>query len=336
MVVALSMRFMDESRDESRTSLVDWSGAALVVIGLGGVVFGLLQWPVAGATDRSVLGALAGGSLTLLLFLVVERRAANPMLPLDLFRSRAFTLANVLTLLLYAPVAVVFFLVPMTLIQVRGYTATAAGSALLPFPLIMFALSRWSGGLVARIGSRLPLTIGPAVSACGIALVAWPGGGASYWTAVFPAAVVLGAGMAVTVAPLTTTVMDAVERQHAGVASGINNAVARVAGLLAVAVFGVVLVEKFDARAKADLVRLALPAAVRTAIDRELPKMAGADVERATAMDPSIAAAVRQAIDDGFVSAFRVVMIAAAAVAMLAAALVAALFRDRSAARSSA
>ncbi len=133
---------------------IDWTGAALAVLGLGGIVFGLLEWPPLGAGHPLVLGALAVGAASLVLLVVVERRAASPMLPLALFRSRPFTLANILTLLLYAALSVVMFLVPLNLIQVQHYTATAAGAALLPFPLIMFALSRWSGGLVARVGSR--------------------------------------------------------------------------------------------------------------------------------------------------------------------------------------
>jgi EmrB/QacA subfamily drug resistance transporter len=305
VVLALSLRFMDESRDASRTARIDWTGASLAVLGLGGVVFGLLQWPPLGAGHPVVLSALTLGTISLLLFALVERRAANPMLPLALFRSRIFTLANVLTLLLYAPLAVVFFLVPMNLIQVQGYSATEAGAALLPFPLIMFALSRWSGGLVARVGSRLPLTVGPAIAACGVALFAWPGIGGSYWTTFFPAAVVLGFGMAITVAPLTTTVMAAVERQHAGVASGINNAVARVAGLLAIAVFGVLLVRTFDPRATISLDHLALPQSASSAIDRELPKMAGADLGQVPSLGPSQRAAVHDVIAESFVWAFR-------------------------------
>jgi EmrB/QacA subfamily drug resistance transporter len=319
IVIALSLRFMEESRDPSRSSATDWVGAGLAVAGLGGVVFGLLEWPSRGAGSPVVLGALTLGALALALFVMVERRSANPMLSLALFESRTFTLTNLLTLLLYGALAVIFFLVPMNLIQVQGYSATAAGAALLPFPIIMFALSRWSGGLVARVGSRLPLTIGPIIAGIGIALNARAGTGGSYWTTFFPAAVVLGFGMAVTVAPLTTTVMAAVKREHAGVASGINNAVSRVAGLLAIAVFGVVLVRTFDARVQPDLARLHLTESVRTALDRELPKMGGADVKAAVPDDSSTRASVHDTIARAFVRAFRVVVIGAAGVALAAA-----------------
>jgi EmrB/QacA subfamily drug resistance transporter len=319
IVFALSFSFMDESRDPSRTARIDWSGAGLAVLGLGGVVFGLLEWPPLGAGHPLVIAALVIGTLSLMLFVVVERGTSNPMLPLRLFQSRTFTLANLLTLLLYAALSVIFFLVPMNLIQVQGYTATEAGAALLPFPLIMFALSRWSGGLVARVGSRLPLTAGPTIAAIGVALYARPGIGGSYWTTFFPAVIVLGCGMAVTVAPLTTTVMGAVDSHHAGVASGVNNAVARVAGLLAIAVFGVVLARTFDVRVGSALDGLQLTASARTAIDRELPKMAGADVDTVPSIELSQRAAAHEAITRAFVSAFRLVFAGAAALALVAA-----------------
>jgi len=357
IVLVLSLRFMQESRDPSRTfstggaapppprtdadaspwirwfsawrgrtrAPIDWSGAALAVAGLGGIVFGLLEWPSHGASHPLVIGALAIGAVSLVLLLVVERRARNPMLPLDLFRSRTFTLANLLTLLLYAALAVVLFLVPMNLIQVQHYTPTAAGAAVLPFPVIMFVLSRWSGGLVARIGTRVPLTVGPAIAALGLALYARPGIGGSYWTTFFPAVVVVGFGMAITVAPLTTTVMSAVDRGRAGVASGNNNAVARVAGLLAIAVFGVVLVHTFDARVRPRLARLALTPSERAAIDRELPKMAGAELSAVPSIESPKREAVREAVDEAFVSAFRLVMLGAAALALAAAAVGAAI-----------
>jgi predicted MFS family arabinose efflux permease len=292
------------------------------VVGLGGVVFALLESPRGGVNRPIVIATMAAGAVSLAGFAVVEHRVSAPMLPLGLFQSRTFTLANLLTLLLYGALATVFWLVPLNLIQVQHYSATAAGAALLPFPVLMFILSRWSGGLVARVGSRLPLTIGPIIAALGLALFARPGIGGSYLATFLPAIAVLGLGMAIVVAPLTTTAMTAVEAQHAGVASGVNNAVARVAGLVAIAVFGVVLVRAFDARVSPALDRLELSAAARSAVDRELPKLAGADLT-----GPTIAAAVRsarpvpihRAIHESFVSAFRLVMMTAAAVALGAA-----------------
>jgi EmrB/QacA subfamily drug resistance transporter len=320
VVLVLSLRFMNESRDPSRSARIDWIGAVLAVLGLGGPVFGLIEWPPLGAMHPLVLGSLAIGAVSLVLLVIVERRTVNPMVPLVLFRSRTFSLANLLTLLLYAALGLVMFLVPMNLIQVQGYTTTAAGASLLPFPIIMFALSRWSGGLVARVGSRLPLTIGPAIAALGLALHALPGIGGSYWTTFFPAVIVLALGMSVTVAPLTTTVMSAVEADHAGAASGVNNAVSRVAGLLAIAVFGVVLTQTFAARVRPPLDRLALAAPARAAVERELPKLAGAEVHALPAASPDQRAAVGRIIGEAFVSAFRLVMIGAAALALIAAA----------------
>jgi EmrB/QacA subfamily drug resistance transporter len=319
IVLVLSMRFMNESRDPSRTNRIDWGGAVLAVLGLGGIVLGLLEWPPLGFSDPLVLGGLAIGAFSLVLLFVVERRVQNPMLPLLLFRSRPFALANGLTLLLYGALSVVLFLVPLDLIQVQHYTATAAGAALLPLPVIMFALSRWSGGLVARIGSRLPLTIGSAIAALGLALYARPGIGGTYWRTFFPAVVVLGFGMAITVAPLTTTVMSAVDPRHAGAASGVNNAVARVAGLLSIAVLSVLLARTFQARVRPPLDRLALSVSVRDTVDRELPRMAGADLSHLSSIPPPERRAVRAIIDEGFVFAFRLVMISAAGLALAAA-----------------
>jgi EmrB/QacA subfamily drug resistance transporter len=317
IVILLSVRYMSESRDASRSSRIDWAGAALAVLGLGCVVYALLEWPRLGPRSPLVIAALASGTVALLLFVVVERRTSDPMLPLGLFASSNFTLANVLTLLLYGSLATVFWLVPLNLIQVQHYSATSAGAALLPFPLLMFVLSRWSGGLVTRVGGRLPLTIGPLVAAAGLALFVRAGIGGSYWTAFFPAVAVLGLGMAIVVAPLTTTVMGAVEAQHAGVASGVNNAVSRVAGLIAIAVFGVVLVQTFDSHVSRALDQLELAPAARSTVDRELPKLAGAEID--WAVEPAQRAGARKAVDDSFVSAFGVVMAAAAAVTIGAA-----------------
>jgi predicted MFS family arabinose efflux permease len=308
---------MSESRDASRSARVDWTGAALAVLGLGAVVFALLEWPRLASRPGVVLATLACGVVALAALAVVERRVAAPMLPLGLFRSRTFTLANLLTLLLYGALATLFWLVPLNLIQVQHYSATAAGAALLPLPLLLFALSRWAGGLVGRVGSRLPLTVGPIVAATGLALFARTGTGGTYWTTFFPAITLLGLGMTVVVAPLTTTAMGAVEAQHAGVASGVNNAIARVAGLMAIAVFGIVLTRSFDRRVHAALDGLGLPAAARASIDRELPKLAGAEIR---SLEPDGRGAARRAIDDSFVSSFGLIMNVAAGVALGAAA----------------
>ena len=327
VVVVLSLRFMEESRDPARSATIDWSGALLGVLGLGGIVFGLLEWPPLGPTHPLVIGSLVLGAVCLALLVVVERRARNPMMPLDLFHSRTFSLANVLTLLLYGALGVVLFLLPLYLIQVQHYSATAAGAALAPFAIIMFTLSRWAGGLVARTGPRLPLTVGPAIAALGIALFARGGISGSYWSTVFPAVCLLGVGMTITVAPLTTTVMGAVETHRAGVASGINNTVSRVAGLLAIAVFGVLLAQKFDSEVRPRLDRLVLSTAARTEIEKQLPKMAGAELKNVD-LEPPQRAAVLLSIDEAFVSGFRIVVLGSALLALTAAAFGAAI-RDR-------
>jgi EmrB/QacA subfamily drug resistance transporter len=318
VVVVLSLKYMEESKDPSRTSTIDWMGAGLAILGLGGIVFGLLEWPPLGPGHPLVIGSLALGVLCLALLIVVERRASNPMLPLHLFSSRTFTLANALTLFLYGALGVVFFLLPLDLIQVQHYTATKAGAAFVPFAIIMFALSRWAGGLVSRVGSRLPLTVGPVISALGIALFLRTGIDDSYWTGIFPAVCLLGFGMTITVAPLTTTVMAAVDKSHSGVASGINNAVSRVAGLLTIAVFGVFLARAFDADVHSRLDQLSLAPAARAQIDQQLPKMAGADLS-AVSVEASQRDAVKRSIDEAFVSGFHMVVLGSALLALVAA-----------------
>jgi EmrB/QacA subfamily drug resistance transporter len=246
-VTAISLWRVPETRS-AVPQRVDWPGALLATLGLAGLVFSCIESTTLGWKNPLVLSSLSVGIAGLAAFIAVEARTASPMVPLVLFRNRDFAGANLLTLFLYSAIGIFFFLFPLNLIQVQGYSATAAGAALLPLILTMFVLSRWSGGLVARFGARRPLIFGPLVAALGFILFAVPSVSRNYWGAIFPAVMVLACGMTLTVAPLTTDVMNSVDQDRVGVASGINNAVARIAGVLAIAVLGIVMVWAFRAR----------------------------------------------------------------------------------------
>jgi MFS family permease len=240
----LALRYMPESRDEEARGL-DWLGAALAGSGLAAVTWGLTAGPDRGWLDGAVLAALIGGAGLLAAFVVSQARERAPMMPLSLYRSRAFSGANILTLLLYFALGGALFFLPFDLIRVHGWSAAEAGAALLPFSLIMGLFSSFAGRLADRIGPRLPLTIGPILAGLGLWGLGLPDPGSSYWTGVLPALIVTAVGMTLAVGPLTATVMGAVEPRHVGVASGVNNAVARVAGLLAIAGLGVLLSAAF-------------------------------------------------------------------------------------------
>jgi EmrB/QacA subfamily drug resistance transporter len=241
----LALRGAPDSRSAHPPGL-DWLGAALATAGLGGVTWGLTAAAELGLRAPSVAAALAGGVLALIGFVAVEGQVRSPMLPLGLFGSRPFTGANLLTLALYFALSGVLFFLPFELIRGQGYSATAAGAALLPFPIVMGLGSGRAGALADRFGARLPLTVGPLVAGLGFLLLAVPLPGAGYWTSILPALLVLAVGMTITVAPLTTTVMSAVGGDYAGTASGVNNAVARTAGVLAIAVLGLLFIAVYD------------------------------------------------------------------------------------------
>lgn len=239
-VVAIAGRHVPESRDETATGRFDWQGSVLGALGLAGVTYALIgaagSMAPAAVAVPAVLGVagLAG-------FVVVERRSEHPMLPPGLFASRQFTAANLVTFAVYAALGGVFFFLVLELQTEAGFSALESGTALLPITVIMLLLSERSGQLAARIGPRIPMTVGPAVCAVGLLLMTRIGAGASYAADVLPAVCVFGLGLATTVAPLTATVLASADNRHAGAASGVNNAVARAAGLLAVAALPLVV-----------------------------------------------------------------------------------------------
>lgn len=322
VTLAIARRHVPESRVEAKDAAIDWHGGVLATLGLAGFAYGTGAASAARWSDPVVFGPVLAGIAVLGVFVWCESRAAAPMMPLDLFRSRAFSGANGMTLLLYAALGGTLFFLPFDFIKLQGYSAAKAGAAFLPLSLIMGGLSRWAGALVDRIGARLPLVLGPIIVAGGFALLALPGIGGSYWTTFFPATVVLGIGMVISVAPLTATVMGAVDQRQAGAASGINNAVARIAGMLAVALFGAMAVGVFGTALDARMDRIGVAPELRRAMEAQIPRLAEATVP------PDVAGETRQALEtaaaEAFLRAFRVVMLTAAGLS-LASALIAGL-----------
>ncbi len=235
LVVAVAVRHVPETADEGHHGRFDVLGAALAALCLAGITYALTMAPEKGANTAAVAALAVAGIVAGAAFVVVERRSLDPMLPMDVFSSRQFSAINVVTFVMYGAMSVVFFLLVLTLQVVAGYAPLAAGTAMLPVTVLLLLLSSRSGALAQRIGPRLPITVGVLLAACGMLLMTRVGRHTSYLLDVLPAALVFGLGLAAAVAPLTATVLASADERHAGVASGVNNAVARAAGLLAVA-----------------------------------------------------------------------------------------------------
>jgi EmrB/QacA subfamily drug resistance transporter len=310
-VVAIMWFEVPFSAPPKATRSLDWTGAALITAGLGGIVFGLIESPQYGLGSLRVVLSLMIGVALVGAFIAVEDRVIRPLVPLNLFRSRAFTGANLVTLLLYAALGGAIFFLPFDLIQVHHYTPAGAGASMLPLILFMVLLSRPSGELADRIGITLPLTVGPLVAAIGLATFALPGAGGSYFTTFFPGMMLLGLGMAIAVAPLTTAVLSSVDDEFEGVASGVNNAVARLGNLLAVGAIGIIMVTRFSTQLDSALAHGGAPAQVRQAL-------AGQALQLSAITPPP---GYERIVTTAAVSAFRAAMIVSAVLALVAAGL---------------
>jgi MFS family permease len=313
-----------ESRNGETGGRIDFPGAGLLMICLAGLTFGFISAPNDGFGNPRIIASLGVGLVAFAGFLVVEARSAQPIIPLSLFCSRTFSGTNLLTLSLYGALSVGMFFLSLNLVQAQGYSMAVAGFAFSPFALILTVLSRGAGRLADRSGPRLPLVLGPAIAGVAFLYMALPGltsGPSRYWVSFFPGIAALGVGMGITVAPLTTTVMSSVSSRLSGTASGINNAVSRTAGVLAIAVIGALALVLFahglDSRASA--AGLSMP--VRRALSSEASRLGATAVPQA--VGPLEATAVRTAIRLAFVDTFKVVMLVCAVLAWIGAALAA-------------
>jgi len=324
-VVLISWSHVPESKDDHAVRGIDWTGAVLATAGLGGLVYGLIRLQTA-RSDRTGLVTAVAGVIILAIFGYAEMRARHPMMPLALFRSRTFSVANIYTLLIYTALGGSLYFFPFVLIDVQKYTPTAAGAAGLPFVFLVFLLSRWSGGLLPWLGARVPLVIGGTLAGIAFLLYSLPGIGGSYWTTYFPAVCMLGIGAAFFVAPLTTTVFDSSDPSQSGIASAINNAISRAAGLIAIAVLGiilsVVLDRSFDARIAAHHVAPATRALLANERDRLSAGTVPPDIPA------SDRATVEVALANGYLAGYRAVMYASAGISF-GAALIALVFLPR-------
>jgi len=317
LCLLFTLLFLPESRDEQAKGSPDMLGAILVILGLGALTWGLIALGEPGAEGLMIFGLLVGGILLLGLFLRVETRIAAPMLPPALLKLRQFAAANFLTLLLYGALGGALFVIPLGLIRVHGYSATEAGASFLPFPAMLFMLSRWSGTLIDKYGPRPPLVIGPALAGVGLLLLAWPETGTPYTMTYMPGVIVLGLGMAICIAPLTTTVMNAVDDQHAGIASAVNNAASRVAGLLSVAAVGPILVPVFMMALEPRIDHL--PVGIIDHVHRVGPEPL-MELVAPEGLAPADAAQLVEAARAAFNQAFRAVLAALSGLAFLSAA----------------
>jgi EmrB/QacA subfamily drug resistance transporter len=327
VAIPIALRHVPESRDPEAHKL-DLIGAALATIALGGIVYGLIESSASGFAEPVVLAALLLGTLALSAFVFIERRERDPMVPPSLFRSRNFDGANLVTLLFYMSLTGSLYFVPFLMMQVHGYSAFVTGSVFLPFVAMALLLGRLGGYILTIFGVKTPLVVASLAAALGFALFAVPGvEGGSYWTSFFPAMVVEGFGMALIIAPLTTVALGSVEGTHSGLASGVNNAAARVAAPLAVAVLSVFVYGAFSTNLDARLESMNLPGEVRSELEAAKADLGAAETPEG--VNAETAAQIERAIEESFVAGFRIVMLVCVGLALASALAAALLVEDR-------
>jgi EmrB/QacA subfamily drug resistance transporter len=305
-----------ESRNELDSGPIDWLGALLLALGLGSLSYGILEVPDFGFHNLNTSGAIVAGMTLLISFILHQARSTSPMMPLHLFQSPSFLGANVLTLFLYGALSAGLFFLSLNMIQVQGYSQTLAGLATIPFALLLSLLSRRIGGLSDRFGPRYFLTGGPALVAIGFLLLSLPTqthGPADYWLSFFPGIVVFGLGMAITVAPLTTTVLASAGRHYSGTASGINNAVSRIAAVLAIAVIGAVALSSFQHSLAKRTAVLHLTQETQSSLNKGARKLAATSPPQS--LDPAQRQQIQVFIRESFIQTYQLIMLICAVLA---------------------
>lgn len=317
--LTLLIRKVPENK-ESEAGKLDILGAILATIALGGLTYGFIEAPDFGFGSSRILTALSLGVFAFVGFVFQEWRSSHPMMPLDLFRSRVFTSTNLITLFVYAALGGFLFFFPLNLIQVQGYPAKIAGLTMLPFGILIALLSGWSGKWADKVGVKLPLIIGPTITGIGFFMFSLPGitnGVSDFWTSFFPPVVLIGIGMGITVAPLTTAVMNSVRPQRTGTASGVNNTIARMAGVLAVAMMGSFALISFEKDLRHTADQLQLTAQSYQELEAQIPRLAEAKAPQSATKSQQDE--INLGIKTAFVGAFKKLAVVAAGLALISA-----------------
>ena len=307
IVLFVLFKFVPESKDELASAEMDWWGTISATIGLAGISFGLIESANLGLNHPLVVTGVFGGLIFLAIFILVQRFGKHPMMSLDLFSSKTFSGANLLTFFLYGSLGWFSFYLPLNLIQVQGYSAGEFGLAYLPFPIFIGILSPLAGSAAGKIGAKIPLILGPLVVTLGYVLLATTGLGGDYWTTYFPGIAAVGIGFGITAAPLTAAVMGAVNASHSGLASGINNAVARTASLLAIALIGLLAIHAFSTNMDESMDDLNVSGDLRMEMSAQYNRLA--EVEVPTGMDQTVSQVLDAAVDASFLESFRLSML---------------------------